>query len=128
MFSYSPQWFIFAQTGESNSHPGDMFSSSHQQLIYSNTRVTHILDMYSAILISGADLLKHWKATHSLDMCSSTFLICSNTREQLTPWTHIQPFLSVVGRATHKLDVYLAILIRGCDLLKYSSDSQPGCV
>ena len=27
--------------------------------------------MYSTILISGSDLLKHWKWTHSLDLCSA---------------------------------------------------------
>ena len=33
--------------------------------------VTHILDMYSAILISDSDLQKSERATHKLNLCSA---------------------------------------------------------
>ena len=96
----SHQQFISAQTLESNSHSGCMCS---------------------AILVSSSDLLRHWRETHSLDMCSAihqwlssaqtlksnslpgcTFshscLICSKTGERLTFtfWMHVQPFSSMV--------------------------------
>jgi hypothetical protein len=36
-------------------------------------RATHPLKVCSAILISGSHLLKHWRATHMLDVCSAIF-------------------------------------------------------
>ena len=73
--------------------------------------VTHTLDEYSAILISGSDLLKHTRETHSLDICSVlSNLVCSNTK------------------ATHKLDMCSAIFINDSNLFKHWSNSLAGCM
>ena len=107
--------------------------------------------MSSAIL---SMVLKHsgWRATHKLDTCSAILVsgFVLNTGEQLTNWMWVQPFLLVAlaktlesdsqtghkfshshqwfseyWRATHLLDMYLAILC-GSDLLKHQRDSQAG--
>ena len=57
------------------------------------------LNKIFAIPVSHSDLLKHWRATHTLEGVRpflSVILICSNTGEQLTNWRGVQPFLSVV--------------------------------
>ena len=55
-------------------------------------------------LVSGSDLYKHCRATHSLDVCSAIIISGSDL---LKHW-----------RATHLLDAHLAFLISGSDLLK----------
>jgi hypothetical protein len=62
----------------------------------------------SAILISDFDLLKHWRATHSLDEYSAILISGSDQHKCLI--------------VTHSLDVCSAILVSG-DL---ESNSQPG--
>ena len=102
-----------------------MFSHSHQRCSSDQTLATHRLDVCSAILISGSDLLKHWSDSQAgwvfshflsvvliyssteekltcwthVNTFSSVVLICSNTGEQLTRWMHVHPFLSVVWSA-----------------------------
>ena len=84
-------------------------------------------------------VLKHWRATHMLDMCSAVLVCGSQTLESdslarcvFSQW---QPFLSVVlicsntGEwltnteewvwMTHKLDKWSAILISGSNLFKW---------
>ena len=58
-------------------------------------RATHSLDMSSAILISGSDPLRQQRLTHSLYMfsCPCQWFQC---KEQLTNWMHVQPLLLVV--------------------------------
>ena len=58
-----------------------------------------MLDACSAILVSGSDLLKHWRVTHILDVCSAILVIGSDL---LKHW-----------RMTHILDTSLAILVSG---------------
>ena len=86
-----------------DSLPGHILVSGSDLL--KHWRATHSLDKYSAILISDSDLLKHWRATYSLDKCS-TILISGS--DLLKHW-----------RATHKLDKCSAILISISDLLKH---------
>ena len=83
---------------------------------------THSLDVDSAILISSGLLNSESKLSNSLTghvlvilVSGSDLLICSNTGEQLTCWMCVQLFLSVHKhwKATHLLDVHLAILISG---------------
>ena len=103
MFSHSCQWFWSAQM----------------------LRVAYMLDVCSFILVSGSNLLKHWRGTHILDACSANLwvvVIYSSTGEGLTNWICVQWFLLVVliclnTGGTHLL-VYSAILIRS-DLLKH---------
>ena len=109
---------------ENDSLSGWVFSHSHQ---WQMLRATHQLEGCSAILvscsdlhhkhwsnllagqgssslISGHDLLHHWRVTHILDDVqpfSSVILICSNIIE-----------------STHSLYMCSAILISGSDLLK----------
>ena len=74
-------------------------------LICSNTQVTHKLDTFSAILVSGSDLLKHW----------------SNS---LPVWMFIpshQWFWSAQTLKNNSLSGCIAILVSGSDLLKYWS-------
>jgi hypothetical protein len=52
MFRHSHQWFLSAQTLKSNSHAEYMF----------------------IVLISCSDLLKHWRATHLLDVCLANLI------------------------------------------------------
>ena len=84
---------------ESNSQTGQMLSHSHQWFwstqILETWSNSHSADKISDILISGSDLLKHWRVTYLLDLCvQSVVFICSNTGEWLTRWMHVQPFLS----------------------------------
>jgi hypothetical protein len=92
------------QVLESDLHAGHVFSIlvSGSNLL-KHWRMTHILDTCSAIHVSVSGLLKHWRATHTLD---------------------VQPFLSAIlissntGRAAHTLDAFSAI-VSGSDLLKH---------
>ena len=62
-------------------------------------RGTYFLDGCLPILVSGSDLLKHWRGTHFLDECSpfwSVVQTCSNTGEGLTLWMGVHGFSSVV--------------------------------
>ena len=51
-------------------------------LIYSNTEEQLTDWTSSAILISGSDLLKHWRATHTLDECSAILVSGFNALKQ----------------------------------------------
>ena len=95
-------------------------------LICSNAGYQLTIWTHSAILISGPDPFKHWRATHKLDMCS---VILINKSDPPKNWraTHKlgvdQPFLSVVlicsnTGVTHKLDTCSAILVSGSDFPK----------
>ena len=52
------------------------------------------------MLISGFDLVKHWRVTHWLDVCSAVLVSDSDLN-----W-----------RATHSLNVCSVVLISGSDL------------
>ena len=59
---------ICSKTGE------QLTSWTHVQPILSvvllkHWRATHSLDVCSAILVNGSDLPKHWRVTHSLEVC-----------------------------------------------------------
>ena len=56
-----------------------------------------MLDGCSAILVSGSDLLKHWRGTHILDGCSALLVSGSDL---LNHW-----------RVTYILDVFPIYLI-----------------
>ena len=74
---HSCQWFRSGQTLERDSQTGWVFT----------------------VLVSGSDLVKHWRGTHILDGCSpfsSVVLIRSNTGEGLTSWMGDQSFSSAV--------------------------------
>ena len=114
VFTHSHQWFCYVQTLESNSPAGRVFTHSHQWFWSAQTlRATHWLDGCSPILVSGSDLIKHWRVTHSLDECSPILVSGSDV---LKYWraTHsldgCSPFLSVDllkhWRVTHILDVH----------------------
>lgn len=60
--------------------------------------------MHATILVSGSHFLKHWQATHSLDVWSTILNSGSDLPEH---W-----------RATHILDVWL---VSGSDMLKHST-------
>ena len=64
-----------------------MFSHSRGSVLLKHWRKTHNLDVCSAMHIKSSYLLKHWKGTYILDMCSILLvvLICSKTGEGLTP-------------------------------------------
>ena len=103
MFTNSYQWFWFTQTPKSNSHAGFVCPFMSVVLIsLKHWRATHLLDVYSPIFISGSDLPKHWRAlaTHFLDASVHPFLsvvlIYSSTEEKLTCWTRVNTFSSVV--------------------------------
>ena len=68
-------------------------------------RATHFLDGCSPVLVSGSDLLKHRRTTHSLDRCSPVLVSGSDL---LKHW-----------RATHSLDGCSPILVSGSVLTKY---------
>ena len=77
--------------------------------------MTHSLNGCSPILVSGSDLLKHWRETHWLDGCSPVLV---SGYDLLKNW-----------RATHILDGCSPILVSGTDLLKYwRGDSHTGRV
>ena len=48
-----------------------MFSLISGSHLLKQWKVTYNLDICSAILISGSHFLKHWKVTHVLEMCSA---------------------------------------------------------
>ena len=73
-------------------------------LICSNREQLTKLDRHSA-LVSGSDLLKHWRATHKLDRHSA---ILVSRSDLLKHW-----------KATHSLDRHSALLVKGSDLLKH---------
>ena len=60
----------------------------------------------SDILISGSDLLRHWRVTHLLDVCSTILISGSDLPKdpKSRGWTHM-------------LDAYSTILVNGTDLL-----------
>ena len=64
-----------------------------------------MLDVCSAILIRGSDLLKHWRVTHILNACS-VFVINFDLPKP-KHWS-----------VTHMLDACSAIHISGFDLLQ----------
>ena len=47
-------------------------------LICSNTGETYKLDTFSVNLVSGSNVLKHWRGTHALDLCSAILVSDSN--------------------------------------------------
>ena len=71
VFTSPGQWFRSAQTLERDSLPGECSSIlvSGSDLL-KHQRGTHSLDVCSPILVSGSNLLKNWRGTHSLDVCS----------------------------------------------------------
>ena len=80
--------------------------------------VTHKLDKCSIILISGSDLLKWWRATHKLDMYSAIFVSDSDLLKhwRLTSWTCSAIFISSSDllkhwRVTHILEVCLSVVL-----------------
>ena len=152
IFSHSCQWFRSMQTLERDSHAGGVFSLSYQWfsntgegltcwrgvqpflsvvLICSNTgerltswrsvlttilvvsgsdllkhwRGTHMLEGWSIILVSGSDFLKHWRGTHTLEGCS---IIPVSGSGLLKHW-----------RGTYLLETCSPILVSGFDLLKH---------
>ena len=66
--------------------------------VWISSRVTHDLKGCSPILISGSNLLKHWRLTLWMDVHPflSVVPMGSNTGEGLTPWMGVHPFSSVV--------------------------------
>ena len=72
-------------------------------------KVTYILSTIIAIF-SCSDLLKCWRRTHLLDLCSPTSISGSDS---LKHW-----------RVTHLLDACLPIHINGSDLLKKKNWSE----
>ena len=57
-------------------------------------RGTHILVVCLAIPVSGPNLLNHWRETHILDTCPA--ILVSSPDLRLTAWMHVQSFSSVV--------------------------------
>ena len=39
---------------------------------------THLLDVHTGVLVSGSDMLKHWRGTYSLDGYSAIFVSSSD--------------------------------------------------
>ena len=69
------------------------------------------------VLVSGSDLLKHWRETHKLDGCSP-LLISDSGSDLLQHW-----------RETHWLDGCSPVLVSGSDLLKHWRETHclDGC-
>ena len=129
---------------QSNSQTRYVFSQFHQWFWSARRLESDSLAVWSAILVSGSDLLKNWRATHSLDQpfssvlltwskqritysldahqCSTLLvvLICSKREEQLTSWTHSNQRLRSGQKleGTHNLDICSTSLISGSDLIK----------
>ena len=69
----------------------------------------------SPVLVSGSDLLKHWRATHMLYGCSPVLVSGSD--------------LLSTEEATHSLDGCSRVLVSGSDLPQaLENDSQTGWV
>ena len=63
---------------------------------------------YSTASIRSSDLLKHWRATHPLDGCSTTFVTWSDNSDSVKHW-----------RGTHSLDACSSILVSGSDPVEH---------
>ena len=105
VFSHSCQWLWSAETLEWDSHSGGcstiLISGSDLLKLW---RGTHTLEGCSAVLVSGSNLLQCWRVTHILEGCSA-ILISSDV---LKTWW-----------GAHFLDVYLISKIHVNCLLSY---------
>ena len=79
------------------------FQSFSLVVLICSTLKTHSLDACSAILISGSDLLKHWRKTHRLDAYTA-FLISGS---------------DLPRRGSHILDVCSASLVSHSNPLRH---------
>ena len=113
-FAHSCQWFWSAQTLESDSlsvyavYSPILVSGSD---LIKHWRATHFLDLCSPILIGGSDPITQWRATHYLDVCLHNLISGSDPIKQ---W-----------RVTHSLDACLPILVSVSDLIKHSEQLTP---
>ena len=88
-------------------------------------RGTHYLEGWSAILVSGSDLVKLWRRTYHLEEWSA-ILFSGSELVKLWRGTHMlgdnQPFSSVIlnwwNRGTYHLERWSAILVSDSELVK----------
>ena len=110
----SCQWFWSAQAPKNNPLLQAVKPLLSVVLNHSHTREwTHNLDTCSAILVTGSDLLKHWRTTHSLKVFSHScqWFWSAHIGEWLTTYMHL--VIQISGsdllrqrRATHFLNFF----------------------